>query len=337
MGANLNVLRWNGRPGHYEVHYLTLTDPGTGVGIWIRYTMLAPVDPTANPPTCSLWFLAMDPREPGRQPLARKATYAIAEMRSQPEPFELHIGEAVLSDRGTRGGFEDVAWDLRWAPAPKPYKPVDPRLGRLGLAKTVFVLPHADLAIDGHVQMGEERLELAGARGGQAHLWGSEHAHSWAWVHCNDLVDGAGEPVPGFVESVSAIVSRFGREIGPNTPVVGRIGGSDFISTSPRRILSNHSTFGLNAWRFEATSGSRRLVAEVEAPTGQLAGVTYHDPDGSPAYCYNSEVASLELTVQERSRSAGGWRQAQRLLARGRAHFEYGQRIPVTQVPILLQ
>jgi hypothetical protein len=337
MAANLNAPRWNGRPGHYEVHYLTLTDPRSGVGIWIRYTMLAPVDPTGDPPTCSLWFLAMDPRQPGKQPLARKTTFEIADMRSQADPFELRIGEAVLSDNGMQGGFEDVAWDLRWTPSPKPYKPVDPLLGRLGLAKTVFVLPHADLTIDGHVEIGDERLELTGVRGAQAHLWGSEHARSWAWLHCNDLADADGEPVPGFVESVSAIVSRFGREIGPNTPVVGRIAGSDFISTSPRRILSNQSTFGLNAWRFEAVSGSRRLVAEVEAPTSQLAGVTYHDPDGSHAYCYNSEIASLELTVHERSRRGGGWQQTQRLQARGRAHFEYGQRVPISQVPLLLQ
>ena len=37
----------------------------------------------------------------------------------------------------------------------------------------------------------------------------------------------------------------------------------------------------------------------------QLAGVTYHDPDGQLAYCYNSETASVRLEVQERSSGAG--------------------------------
>ena len=34
-----NALRWDGRAGHYEVYYLTLTDGASGVGMWIRYTM----------------------------------------------------------------------------------------------------------------------------------------------------------------------------------------------------------------------------------------------------------------------------------------------------------
>ena len=46
-----NALQWNRQPGHYEVYYLTLTDPQTGLGVWIRYTMLAPVSPAGGPPS----------------------------------------------------------------------------------------------------------------------------------------------------------------------------------------------------------------------------------------------------------------------------------------------
>ena len=31
------------------------------------------------------------------------------------------------------------------------------------------------------------RVELAGARGAQAHLWGARHANSWGWAHAADL------------------------------------------------------------------------------------------------------------------------------------------------------
>ena len=52
-----NALRWDGAPGHYEVYYLTVTEPRTGTGLWIRYTLLAA---DQGPATCALWFVAMD-------------------------------------------------------------------------------------------------------------------------------------------------------------------------------------------------------------------------------------------------------------------------------------
>ncbi len=60
---NENCMIWNKQPGHYEVWYVTLTDPETGLGFWIRYTMVAPLKGSA---TCSLWFMAMDANDPTR-------------------------------------------------------------------------------------------------------------------------------------------------------------------------------------------------------------------------------------------------------------------------------
>ena len=64
MPERWNGLQWRGEPGHYEVYYVTLTDPASGVGLWIRYTMVAPLPETGEEATCSLWFMAMDPRDP---------------------------------------------------------------------------------------------------------------------------------------------------------------------------------------------------------------------------------------------------------------------------------
>jgi len=338
MVSSPNALRWNGRPGHYEVYYLTLTDARTGVGVWIRYTMLAPKPPSTEPPSCSLWFLAMDPRDGAAPTLGRKATYPVELLGAQVDPFELRVGEARLDDQGMEGAFEDVSWRLRWTPAREAYAPVNPVLERLGIAHSALVLPHADLSIDGELGFAGQRLELSGARGGQAHLWGTKHASSWAWVHCSDLATLDGEPLMGaFVDGVSATVPRFGRELGPSTPIVGRLQGEDFRSTSPLRILANSSTYGLTGWRFEAVHGARKLIGEVTAIRDQLAGVTYHDPDGDPAYCYNTETASLRLHLYERARQVGGWAHTAALEAPGRAHFEYAQRTPVPGIELLIR
>jgi hypothetical protein len=313
-----NALRWDGRPGHYEVYYLTLTDGASGVGVWIRYTMCAPGQ-------AALWFVAGDP---GRGVIARKALHPIEQLHAR--AGELRVGDALLTDAGAAGGFEDVAWDLRWAPTGRAYQHVHPVAERLGLAGSVLELPHADLAIEGTITYAGTRLELNGARGAQAHIWGSKHADNWAWVHCNDLHDDRGDPVPGaFVDAVSVRTRRGGREIGPFTPVVGRIAGTDFESTSPWRVLTNWSSYALTGWRFEAVGGARKLIVEVDAERDRLAGVTYHDPDGETAYCYNTETASIRLHLYERAPRVGGWAHAAALSAEGRAHFEYAQRTPV--------
>jgi hypothetical protein len=326
-----NTLQWDGGPGHYEVYYLSATDRGSGCGLWIRYTMVSPLDGEA---TCSLWLMAMDPRDGTL--VGRKHTRPASELAATADPFELRIGDSVLTDRGMTGAFEDCRWDLRWEPGVPPAEHVHPFLRRAKIAKTVLVLPHPAFEVEGTVAFDGRTLELEGARGGQAHLWGSKHAARWAWAHCNDLEGLDGEPRPdAWIDGVSVFVPRFGREIGPNTPVVGRFAGQDFASTSPLRVTRNESRFGLTSWRFEAVDGDRKLVVDVDAPREQLVGVTYHDPDGDLAYCYNSETASMHVRVWQRDRSlAEGWRGLDELVAPGRAHFEYAQREPLPDLDL---
>jgi hypothetical protein len=326
-----NTLQWDGGPGHYEVYYLSATDRGSGCGLWIRYTMVSPLDGEA---TCSLWLMAMDPRDGTL--VGRKHTRPASELAATADPFELRIGDSVLTDRGMTGAFEDCRWDLRWEPGVPPAEHVHPFLRRAKIAKTVLVLPHPAFEVEGTVAFDGRTLELEGARGGQAHLWGSKHAARWAWAHCNDLEGLDGEPRPdAWIDGVSVFVPRFGREIGPNTPVVGRFAGQNFASTSPLRVTRNESRFGLTSWRFEAVDGDRKLVVDVDAPREQLVGVTYHDPDGDLAYCYNSETASMHVRVWQRDRSlAEGWRVLDELVAPGRAHFEYAQREPLPDLDL---
>jgi hypothetical protein len=336
-----NVLQWDGGPAHYEVYYLSATDARSGIGLWIRYTMRSPVN---GPGECALWFMAME-RDGSR--LARKATYPIEELTAEPEPFRLTLAGADLSDRGMAGAFEDVAWELLWEPSLPAAEHVDPLLRRAGIAKTILVLAHPDLAVSGTVQLAGRDLVLDGARGGQAHLWGSKHASRWAWAHANDLRTPEGEQRPGaYLDGVSVFVPRLGRQLGPITPVVGRFGDDDFRSTGPLSVTRNPSRFGLTSWHFEARDGKRKVVGEVDAPRGSLVGVTYHDPDGDLAYCYNSEVASMRLSVWHRTagsrwpRASGGgsagWTLRDTLVADGTAHFEYAQRAPVDGVELLV-
>ncbi|MGZ4279195.1 MAG: hypothetical protein ACXVVU_21305, partial [Solirubrobacteraceae bacterium] len=106
-----NVLQWDGGPGHYEVYYLSATDPRSATGLWIRYTMRSPLQGAGE---CALWFMAMD-RDGTR--IARKATHPIDALTAEPDPFRLTLAGADLSDRGMAGAFEDVLWELSWEPS----------------------------------------------------------------------------------------------------------------------------------------------------------------------------------------------------------------------------
>ena len=331
--SSANALRWDGGPGHYEVHYVTLTDPASGIGVWIRYTMRAPLDGAAE---CALWFVAM---APDGERLARRAVFPADELEAHDDPFRLCLAGADLSDRGAAGAIGgDAAWELSWEPRLRPYAFVHPLVERAHVAQTELVLPHADLAITGTARLRDRVLDIDGARGAQAHLWGTRHAARWAWTHCNDFHGPGGEPRRDtFVDAVSVHVERLGREVGPSTPVVGRFRGEDFVATDPVALLRTSSRYGLSTWRFEARAGKRKVVGEVDAPRETLAGVTYHDPDGRPAYCYNSEVASMRVSVWDRTaRGRFGWTLRDALMADGRAHFEYGQRASVSGVELLL-
>src|SRR4051812_49704853 len=107
--ANLNVLQWDGSPGHYEVYYLSATDPGSGIGLWIRYTMRADQGGGGE---SALWSMAMS--QDGSVRVGEKLSLPLDQLSARAEPFRLGIGDAELTDRGMRGGFGDVGWDLRW-------------------------------------------------------------------------------------------------------------------------------------------------------------------------------------------------------------------------------
>jgi hypothetical protein len=333
-----NTLQWQGQPGHYEVYYLTLTDPGTGVGFWIRYTMVAPLPETGEEATCSLWFMAMDPADPSRN-VGDKLSFPASALKAVAEPFKLAINDSVLTDHGMSGSLERegnrYAWDLSWQPRLPAYGHVHPALRAAKVAKTILFLPHPDVEVSGWIDVAGRRIDVAGARGGQAHLWGAKHATRWAWVHCSDFVGSNGDPrSDAFVDGVSVFVPRFGRELGPNTPVVAHVGGHDVMSISPLAVQRNPSEFHLDSWRFEARTRRRKLVGTVTARREDLVGVTYHDPDGQLAYCYNTEVADMKLEVFERGTPFADWHKEDELDSAGRAHFEYAQRDPVEGVEL---
>ncbi len=328
-----NDLQWDGGTGHYEVYYLTLTDPGTGVGFWIRWTMVAPRPETGEEATCSVWFLAMDPHDPARSIGLKSSLPCVAPVgiqRALPAG-----GGGVVAERPRRRGLgragrADGRVGASLEPEPPRLRPRASGPAR-GPDREDGPVPAAsrprDLGVD---RVGGPEDRPRAGRAGDRRICGGPSTPSGGpgrTATTSPAPDG--EPRTGtFVDGVSVFVPRFGRTIGPNTPVVARIGGSDVLSTGPLSVTRNQSEFELTGWRFEARAGRRRLAGRGQrAPGGPDRGDL---PRPRRRSC-------LLLQHRGREHEAGAaracgrpaWRTVDELRSDGRAHFEYAQREPI--------
>ncbi len=226
--------------------------------------MHAPADP-ANPPDCCA-VVRRDGR-PRHATSATRRTFPADRLRGETDPFRLLIEDAELSDRGTAGGFGDVRWELRWDPGRTGPGCRSTRSSSAArLARTMYVIPQPRLAIEGTVTFAGRELELdgrirrAGAPLGRAPReplglgarGGPRDAHGRARDR-------------GLDRRISITAPRFGREVGPNTSVVGRLLGEHFSATNPVSVVRARAELGPERYRAETASGTRRVVLEVVA------------------------------------------------------------------------
>jgi hypothetical protein len=317
-----NLMRWDGqRRGHYEVWYLTCNHRESQTGYWIRYTLESPLAEVGEP-YAQLWFAAFDARDPSRN-LAFNRRLPIEQLSAGEHPFELRLGEALLSHGSMRGALDDRArWDLRWTPAERTHRHLPSVMYRRGgLGETTVLTPNLDVAIDGVIDWGGRRVELRGEPGGQTHLWGRKHAYSWAWGHCNAF---EGRPGAAF-ESLSVRLRRRGRVLPMLTIFTLYLDGEAYRFNQFRHTLLTRARYGTAHYRFSATGPSARIEGEYSCRPEDMVVAEYHDPDGEPSWCSNTEVADLRVTVFRRG-GLGRFREHARLVAPRTGHFEVGGR-----------
>lgn len=322
-----NHARWDGRRrGHYEVWYLTLNDPASRDGYWIRYTLESPLDGHGEP-YAQLWFARFSASD-------RAATFGInrklpiASFASSTAPFAVTIGGNRLAHDEARGALSGdghaAEWDLRWTPAARTLHQL-PRVmyRRGGLGETTVLSPNVDVAISGTITVDGRRFDLRDARGGQTHLWGRKHAHAWAWGHCNAF-DGAPDAA---LEVLAVRLVRRGMTLPPMTVCTLRLDGEELAFTRfDQALLAPAATMATGRFRFTARSLFERLDGEFSCLPDAMVRATYADPDGAPSYCHNTCIGDLRLTLSRRIR--GRWKESATLLAPRRGHFEIAARTP---------
>jgi tocopherol cyclase-like protein len=314
-----NHPRVQGRSGVYEVWFLTFTDAVTGRGYWIRSTYLAP---NRGAPSAGVWFARFDPADPALTFGLHRRSDAWSISTGA---FDVRIDGTFmasgLAEGSMKGGGHSASWQFRYPIGGETYSLLPQALYRGRLAPTKPLSPNVDTRVSGWVSVDGERSEIVEAPGQQGHLWGERHAVRWAWAHCADFID---------EEAIVHAVTAQGRR-GPFTTPFATFAGVRLGGRWIRlRRVSRRPDFGLGAWRVDLESRRHRLTGRIEAPSIALLRARYEDPDGSPRYCHNSEIASCRLALFERR--AGGFEEIALLESQGTTHAEWAGRTPAPQV-----
>jgi hypothetical protein len=319
-----NHMRWDRRSRDFmEVWYATLNHKPTNAGLWIRYTLTAP---RFDDPYCELWAFLFDPA--GVRTFAGKQRFPIDHLagpHGRDDGALVRIGDAWLSENHLEGEVVgndgSLAWSLDFAPADRTFQHLPAGLRRRVERRVSTVCsPNLSVPFGGTVKLDGDLLEFDGEVGSQSHRWGRRHSGSWSWAHCSDFARSEGTIFEGVAARASV-----GRVALPTTTFLYlRHEDEDIAFNDLRGSLRAKSRYVLPTWAFTANTDKWRIVGAARFQIPNAVQVEYADPDGTPRYCANSEIADLGIELY--GMTSSGWRHHASLTSLGGAHLEFGRR-----------
>jgi hypothetical protein len=306
--------KWHGQPGRLEVWYTTLTDPGTGTGVWLHHELVAP---KGDAPAYAHGWAAIFP--PDAPPVFARFGPAPWKSPDWPTVFAAD-GVGVSTDR-LWGRAGDIGWELTCRGDGAPLYTFPRWAWERDLLPAAHTVPLPAATFTGTIQVGQSTVDLADAPGATARIYGHGNAKRWAWLHA-DLGNG------DVCEVVAAVSMRPGmNRLRPLPFVRLRVDGLDLPAGDPLLAAAAlRANIDLPAWSVRGRLGAgRRVTIQVTQPPAATLAVDYQDPDGAPAVCHNTERADAVIVLERRD-GAAGWRVERRWDIRGTAHAEVGGR-----------
>lgn len=300
-----NFVRWDpsSRQGHVESFFVKANHPSLPQALWLKWTIFAPAG-RPDEAVGEAWAVFFDAAQNLR--VAVKQVFAAADCAWGRERFAVAVGPCQLGPGLSVGscssGGHDIRWDLSFRSSSGSLRLLPHKLlYDAPLPRSKLVSPYPDARFSGRLNIDGREVELDSWPGMQGHNWGREHAHHYAWGHCNLF---EGEPGTVF-EGVS---SRL--QLGPfTTPILSlfclRWRGQN-LRFNRLQDAARHTAHveGL-CWSFQAEGPVWQLSGECEAARDQTVGLFYENPDHAMTFCLNSKLACARL--QLRRRSASGW------------------------------
>lgn len=276
-----------GEPGR-EVWYSLVSPRDASVAFWYRYTLLST---ESGRQEGRLWAALTDREDPASSTFVTES-FPLEVVGAAGDPFELAIGDAVLTSSSATGEIDDVSWHLEYDPDTYAFTPLrSEKLTEL-LAKTIGTGRHwsrnESVFMSGEVTVGGRTIELDDAPGHQGHTLSSNPPDEWTWVQCND-----------FEENDSAVLEAL--RLDDKLTMCFRVDGevyplNRFVHVLPQSPSSNeilHDEAG--HWRFRGEGEGLEIQATVEADPDHWQTVAYMVPDD--ALRYNAHCSLSDLTV----------------------------------------
>ncbi len=346
-----NLPNWNGsRESFYEVWYFKLnlvgpSGPGTkSPALWLRFTTLSMQGGLKR--VAEVWGIFFEPDAAGNvNKIAVKNTAKLS-APGMMENGKLSLGALQYSGTGqvsiedsvfganfTRGSVvsrsSEISWDLSFEPNEFTFFHVPTALTKLKLSKSTVCKPNVNVTFFGSFTVNGKRYECGtGAPGCQGHIWGTRYAHDWAWAHCNSFETKSG---PAVIEALTARVKLGGAIVSPQmSAMFFEYKGERYQWNSLWSAFTIKSNYDPTSWAFVAEKGHLRINGKIDCTIRDLTGVTYEDTAGGFLYCYNTELASLAVSVYYRGKLE------ETLKSSGAAAFETVSRNKNPYVEVLL-
>ena len=321
MAERDNLPRWDPRVGGNEAWYLTVTDPTSGQGFWVRMGLAGR---RGDAPAGEVVAARFHPTDPERT-FGVRSTHPSPDFTLGGPDRYLRTGDSEIGPGFVRGAAAGaghrLAWDLSFAKDEPTYTLLPEAAGRGPLGAVAVAVPNVDTVVTGSVTADGQTLDVASGRGQQGHVFGRGHPERWVWAHCGGFEDG-----DAVVEAVTGQVRR-----GPFlTPFFTSIG----VRWEGRWIrlvrLAGLRDFSMGSWRIDVTDRRYRMTGRIEAPIPALVQARLEGPDGVPRYCHHTDIGSCRLALFERR--TGGFDQIAMLEGKGIVQAEWAGRTPSSAV-----
>lgn len=95
-----------------------------------------------------------------------------------------------------------------------------------------------------------------------------------------------------------------------------RVNSKEYSFNSIVQSLKAKGNYNYFNWQFESKQNGVTIIGHIKAPAEYFVGLNYYNPPGGSNTCWNSKIASCEITIKEPGEADI------KLLTKNRAAFE---------------